>query len=157
MVSRRHLVSTHSRPKAAGVCGRSPLRGYLVSTHSRPKAAGLPSRTRLLHRQVSTHSRPKAAGPIAEAMRDAAKVSTHSRPKAAGRLISRQGQKERCFNTQPPEGGWFDTSTFLSLYGLFQHTAARRRLAFHLHKCSPVFLFQHTAARRRLVRWIFFF
>ena len=39
----------------------------------------------------------------------------------------------RCFNTQPPEGGWpalrhSDHSIFR-----FQHTAARRRLGPHLH------------------------
>ena len=33
-----------------------------VSTHSRPKAAGIPARRGVYHEQVSTHSRPKAAG-----------------------------------------------------------------------------------------------
>ena len=66
-----------------------------------------------------------------------------------------------CFNTQPPEGGWFRHETTLKLQIVsthsrpkaagpslarhrhcqkeFQHTAARRRLAFHLHKYSLVF------------------
>ena len=35
------MVSTHSRPKAAGGQKRSTNCGYDVSTHSRPKAAGL--------------------------------------------------------------------------------------------------------------------
>ena len=34
-----------------------------------------------------------------------------------------------CFNTQPPEGGWVDYLGQLSADDLFQHTAARRRLA----------------------------
>ena len=34
--------------------------------------------------------------------------------------------------------------------GLFQHTAARRRLAFSRAIPSLINLFQHTAARRRL-------
>ena len=34
------MVSTHSRPKAAGHTLRRPCRGDHVSTHSRPKAAG---------------------------------------------------------------------------------------------------------------------
>ena len=34
------IVSTHSRPKAAGTKRRRPHRERLVSTHSRPKAAG---------------------------------------------------------------------------------------------------------------------
>ena len=32
------------------------------------------------------------------------------------------------FNTQPPEGGWYQKLAFLALGILFQHTAARRRL-----------------------------
>ena len=42
-LARRHfasLVSTHSRPKAAGAAKASPKAGRGVSTHSRPKAAG---------------------------------------------------------------------------------------------------------------------
>ncbi len=35
-------VSTHSRPKAAGIKNEDDLRKYEVSTHSRPKAAGKP-------------------------------------------------------------------------------------------------------------------
>ena len=35
-----HKVSTHSRPKAAGVNGFLFFVDILVSTHSRPKAAG---------------------------------------------------------------------------------------------------------------------
>ena len=78
-----------------------------VSTHSRPKAAGqafllLPPVLR-----VSTHSRPKAAGIPADRVMGVYEVSTHSRPKAAG--VGGVGCR----------------------YGgrLFQHTAARRRLA----------------------------
>ena len=33
-------------------------------------------------------------------------VSTHSRPKAAGRAGQAVGRPAKCFNTQPPEGGW---------------------------------------------------
>ena len=40
MVRRHILVSTHSRPKAAGAIGAIPRVGETVSTHSRPKAAG---------------------------------------------------------------------------------------------------------------------
>nr|DAQ97083.1 MAG TPA: hypothetical protein [Herelleviridae sp.] len=34
-------------------------------------------------------------------------VSTHSRPKAAGYSVPPIDDSRRCFNTQPPEGGWF--------------------------------------------------
>ena len=36
---------------------------------------------------------------------------------------------KRCFNTQPPEGGWESIALSLVTIGMFQHTAARRRLA----------------------------
>ena len=39
------------------------------------------------------------------------------------------GRQERCFNTQPPEGGWQGLPLQKCLSMLFQHTAARRRLA----------------------------
>ena len=35
------------------------------------------------------------------------KVSTHSRPKAAGKASRYRSSPSECFNTQPPEGGWF--------------------------------------------------
>ena len=80
------MVSTHSRPKAAGDEVEDGLVVFGVSTHSRPKAAGerkaisakmveafqhTAARRRLVARTeegsfqagVSTHSRPKAAGP----------------------------------------------------------------------------------------------
>ena len=56
------LVSTHSRPKAAGSLSNELLDTRDVSTHSRPKAAGRRVEQVANHRFVSTHSRPKAAG-----------------------------------------------------------------------------------------------
>ena len=56
---------------------------------------------------VSTHSRPKAAGRILLLFRLLITVSTHSRPKAAGGWHQLIGGVGLCFNTQPPEGGWF--------------------------------------------------
>ena len=65
--------------------------------------------------EVSTHSRPKAAG--AEVLRSigGVTVSTHSRPKAAGNGM---------------------TTREIGL-PLFQHTAARRRLAKRKPKAVP--------------------
>ena len=37
------------------------------------------------------------------------------------------------------------------VFSMFQHTAARRRLAAGIHYCNGALQFQHTAARRRLV------
>ena len=55
-----------------------------VSTHSRPKAAGILFAGTPTLQAVSTHSRPKAAGILHAENPELAKVSTHSRPKAAG-------------------------------------------------------------------------
>ena len=188
-------VSTHSRPKAAGFAGKNPrtrrhgfntqppeggwsvifglcntillfqhtaARRRLdtdfgtrvsikpVSTHSRPKAAGYQVGNSCHQTRVSTHSRPKAAGAGCYQTCVLHLVSTHSRPKAAGLLC---------------------LTNYTNL--LFQHTAARRRLAIvsgYRYCWSSRFntqppeggwasspaaaleatLFQHTAARRRL-------
>ena len=102
-------------------------------------------------------------------------VSTHSRPKAAGRLPAPQSRVQsfqltaarrrlaskpvavtlctNCFNSQPPEGGWFAQAVAEDINALFQLTAARRRLdIFFISISYSNFLFQLTAARRRLGR-----
>ena len=78
----------------------------VVSTHSRPKAAGLRLCIRLDRIGVSTHSRPKAAGQYAIGTLTEYGVSTHSRPKAAGYAAYSDDFPLKSFNTQPPEGGW---------------------------------------------------
>ena len=77
-----------------------------------------------------------------------------------------------CFNTQPPEGGWQHLAALRDKFGVFQHTAARRRLGrqpgilradvdVSTHSrpkaagvghplVNRLIRFQHTAARRRL-------
>ena len=78
-------------------------------------------------------------------------VSTHSRPKAAGLPQPPRCAAYRCFNTQPPEGGWFVMSIKSLCFTMFQHTAARRRLVSKRRKPrGKSYMFQHTAARRRL-------
>ena len=62
LLHRLNIVSTHSRPKAAGSFDQLVLEKLLVSTHSRPKAAGIPVAHLVGIDMVSTHSRPKAAG-----------------------------------------------------------------------------------------------
>ena len=61
-VGRLQSVSTHSRLKAAGCCGRCCAYAGIVSTHSRLKAAGFKNFIAVCRCQVSTHSRLKAAG-----------------------------------------------------------------------------------------------
>ena len=77
-------------------------------------------------------------------------VSTHSRPKAAGMNRHKLDDLTACFNTQPPEGGWKLPRNSAPALNLFQHTAARRRLASRQRCAGILFMFQHTAARRRL-------
>ena len=100
----------------------------MVSTHSRPKAAGFAILFKGIVRCVSTHSRPKAAGRSAGSKTPELIVSTHSRPKAAGFGCIRLSLPLPRFNTQPPEGGWFYFRGVPSIHFRFQHTAARRRL-----------------------------
>ena len=111
-----------------------------VSTHSRPKAAGKVIQEEAGWRVVSTHSRPKAAGTFILTGRfNIGRVSTHSRPKAAGRLSGGDVVLSECFNTQPPEGGWLGIPSPVTDFDvMFQHTAARRRLALALRRFAAV-------------------
>ena len=100
------IVSTHSRPKAAGV--------LMVHCNQQQQFQHTAARRRLvlkdmmLNQQdiVSTHSRPKAAGKDFYRQNPIYNVSTHSRPKAAGYGAIRHHKSLSSFNTQPPEGGW---------------------------------------------------
>ena len=140
VVKRLIIVSTHSRPKAAGY-NTVLLRFILsVSTHSRPKAAAdkhrqhpprqvfqhTAARRRLLFYQhirasqeVSTHSRPKAAAYVLIEAAYTMTVSTHSRPKAADQARM--------------EGFLYQT--------MFQHTAARRRLELKMKHVANIMSF----------------
>ena len=99
-------VSTHSRPKAAGLDIKSRGLGVSVSTHSRLKAAGSTIRISWQPVGVSIHSRLKAAGHVMMRRRGLPDVSTHSRLKAAGIRNPERANANKCFNTQPPKGGW---------------------------------------------------
>ena len=106
------IVSTHSRPKAAGSLHLHPQLPPLVSTHSRPKAAGKRRRKpgrRKLFQHTAARRRLARTNPRHPADH---LVSTHSRPKAAGPSHAAKPTLPHGFNTQPPEGGWFSL-TFL--------------------------------------------
>ena len=106
----------------------------MVSTHSRPKAAGFGNLGHTDSARVSTHSRPKAAGGFFMGGRMNDLVSTHSRPKAAGKYHLKISAWWFCFNTQPPEGGWAPARFDRRRLGGFQHTAARRRLGYQYRR-----------------------
>ena len=81
------LVSTHSRPKAAGREQQASITGFLdVSTHSRPKAAGAikaDNQTDLTFQHTAARRRLE---PFPYILKLELLVSTHSRLKAAGKL-----------------------------------------------------------------------
>ena len=108
------MVHTEEKPK-------------VVSTHSRPKAAGLGYSDRIAQTVVSTHSRPKAAGACVSlcynigefqhtaarrrlvGLRGAVRLSRGFQHTAARRRLVKIMQHSGIifsFNTQPPEGGW---------------------------------------------------
>ena len=100
-------ICFNTQPPEGGWAAQSAGQGrWNVSTHSRPKAAGLTRGIRATTWLVSTHSRPKAAGYSLKMLADLTSVSTHSRPKAAGSVGSVRMCARQRFNTQPPEGGW---------------------------------------------------
>ena len=173
LISADRCVSTHSRPKAAGKSlhrfqttkkgfnTQPPEGGWLkkierqetivVSTHSRPKAAGYLNATTTRTKGCFNTQPPEGGWRIPTfGLLILSDVSTHSRPKAAG--FSRKAKIAEIygFNTQPPEGGWTVPASNPRSFLLFQHTAARRRLACRIVDFGKFFAFQHTAARRRL-------
>ena len=79
-----NIVSTHSRPKAAGGLNGRPFRFFGVSTHSRPKAAGFPFSTTCLPLTGFNTQPPEGGWSQAAKAARLIRVSTHSRPKAAG-------------------------------------------------------------------------
>ena len=144
----------------------------VVSTHSRPKAAGRRQNHSKHAERVSTHSRPKAAGTVAVSIRNHFGVSTHSRPKAAGFRKIDLYCKCDSFNTQPPEGGWDQNAASSRRFAVSTHSRpkAAGRYAATWRRCclvsthsrpkaaglnlkvylTKIMMFQHTAARRRL-------
>ena len=144
------IVSTHSRPKAAGSTtkatawkkdsfntqppeggwGKTSLgvRRMIVSTHSRPKAAGNAIQT---NTQTQAGFQHTAARKRLASQYENRKADTLFQHTAARRRLGfwfSQSLFVVCFNTQPPEGGWKGLVPKLLDFEVFQHTAARRRL-----------------------------
>ena len=123
----RQTVSTHSRPKAAGSEEIVSTLLFTVSTHSRPKAAGSSNAARQTYRLFQHTAARRRLGCVS-IFKSTDSVSTHSRPKAAGLSPMMLRLCFSRFNTQPPEGGWADSTPKRAKSRRFQHTAARRRL-----------------------------
>ena len=188
------VVSTHSRPKAAGPQQRQQPNSTKFQHTAARRRLGCPppmppngclfqhtaARRRLdpchrQHRPQPQFQHTAARRRLAELFggNDLAKMFQHTA--ARRRLVCSAGCQTicaRCFNTQPPEGGWGALKKYLpKLFG-FQHTAARRRLdrlSWVSSTCGrfntqppeggwgerklivyAYYQFQHTAARRRL-------
>ena len=78
----------------------------MVSTHSRPKAAGQTGLGEPASKRRFNSQPPEGGWPDGLVGSDGLIVSTHSRPKAAGGMPPRKGCTFWRFNSQPPEGGW---------------------------------------------------
>ena len=169
------LVSTHSRPKAAGHVDAGIDERVLLFQHTaaRRRLDDIPphhertsqfqhtaARRRLAHgidpngatlwfqhtaaRRRLVISYPFSISPLT--------VSTHSRPKAAGRYRAIVSDWYPCFNTQPPEGGWYPINLRGNQNACFNTQPPEGGWPCGTASCITITLFQHTAARRRLAQ-----
>ena len=144
------MVSTHSRPKAAGCCCYF-CRSISVCFNTQPPEGGWSQMHNLLSqyfRFQHTAARRRLGSRTFWLVTNCLFQHTAARRRLVSGIfepLERVG-----FNTQPPEGGWRLIVADDKRYELFQHTAARRRLAAARAGCSGRQWFQHTAARRRL-------
>ena len=100
----------------------------MVSTHSRPKAAGPLACLAAASYQFQHTAARRRLG-----FRKTASLDNGWFQHTAARRRLEHKQDSRlcgvpCFNTQPPEGGWKLLTAVLTTVAGFQHTAARRRL-----------------------------
>ena len=122
---------------------------WVVSTHSRPKAAGHPTPEYLTTLTVSTHSRPKAAGPFETLLKKFVLFQHTAARRRLEKIIFRCHFRNRFQHTAARRRLAILTLPCATTR-LFQHTAARRRLAAAWCAFTTKAAFQHTAARRRL-------
>ncbi len=136
------------------LAAQTAIGGHAASFNTQPPEGGcVIFRDINAKADVSTHSRPKAAEIIETIAKKHKYVSTHSRPKAAGPTDPILATKKPRFNTQPPEGGCPNIRR-LTLLPPCVSTHSRPKAAVKLsHKLFFMILFQHTAARRRLASW----
>ena len=124
----RPLVSTHSRPKAAGKASHARLPGSICFNTQPPEGGWVVTWMDWARLDCFNTQPPEGGWPALKlAHQFVLPVSTHSRPKAAGNHEPSSRHKR-----------------------LFQHTAARRRLVYADDGTAMALEFQHTAARRRL-------
>ena len=111
-----------------GLCDWYVNQTGAVSTHSRPKAAGLENFFWLLGEVFQhTAARRRLVVPITLKVDTVRFQHTAARRRLGPKIISADCFLF-CFNTQPPEGGWMTIQPKCITSTGFQHTAARRRL-----------------------------
>ena len=146
------MVSTHSRPKAAGPCFKCFLQSKSCF-NTQPPEGGWALLRGLFTGRDGFNTQPPEGGWKTDCPSICAALRFNTQPPEGGwpnSPFSRLGKTG--FNTQPPEGGWVMVTGGSGDMSPFQHTAARRRLGAvnELTVCQTKF--QHTAARRRLDR-----
>ena len=120
-----------------------------VSTHSRPKAAGYRDLPLLIERLVSTHSRPKAAGQKIAGLNRTSKFQLTAARRRLGPILF-MWVVLRCFNSQPPEGGWPSSQPSAHSFRVSTHSRPKAAGCRYGRHAAIRGRFQLTAARRRL-------
>ena len=147
------MVSTHSRPKAAG---RLPhlLTPCPSGFNTQPPEGGWPLPLCWRQHWCGFNTQPPEGGwqPIWRGSATNMRFQHTAARRRLGPSGWQRAKNPSRFNTQPPEGGWWTAKPCKTWSMPFQHTAARRRLGGTLIKPRLIRKFQHTAARRRLVR-----
>ena len=146
----RLIVSTHSRPKAAGKLHRVHLsRCSFQHTAARRRLAAQTA-PHYPSYHVSTHSRPKAAGNIKTTVLSWLACFNTQPPEGGWTINSVSSFPICCFNTQPPEGGWAVPFSHCRCRHRFNTQPPEGGWVYDDALCMGKLGFQHTAARRRL-------
>ena len=144
----RRLGGFNTQPPEGGCCLGIVQGNDLAFQHTAARRRLETITLTLRYRGVSTHSRPKAAAKNAgktKSPKSFQHTAARRRLYRAAAAISKGGR----FNTQPPEGGWLQSSGRLLIVDVSTHS--RPKAAGHrLVPSVLTYLFQHTAARRRL-------
>ena len=109
--------------------------GEIVSTHSRPKAAGRIQYFSTYNAAMFQLTAARRRLVIVVPLLCASKLRFNSQPPEGGwKKGCGLGSGRICFNSQPPEGGWQNGLLAPVYDGVFQLTAARRRLGLVHYK-----------------------
>ena len=131
------IVSFNTQPPEGGwpFC-LLPFMAWLVSTHSRPKAAGVLLAAGIAALSVSTHSRPKAAGTHYGRSRKKRNGFNTQPPEGGWPCCAPTQPVRRRFQHTAARRRLVNIYTTLGKIDMFQHTAARRRLGLKVPTCA---------------------